>query len=195
MCTVSLLIKHTSYNTEFVTLAVQRTLLSQKCLFLLCKWSSGQLSALFVALALLIKMTLFMWVHFMYFIRTFWKPCTGLHFGLQIRVLGHMTIHWSKTNLVQLMAKKYGSGYGTTHGSSCFKTYSTMLPSRLAWCGSNKKVSLSSLNRRRSGNLRDRLQLYYINGSGFTSRLGVLHFRNSDCLHVSIRWTSFSLLF
>jgi len=33
---------------------------------------------------------------------------------------------------------------------------------------------------------------YHVDGSGFPSRLGALRFRNSDCLHVSIRGTTFS---
>jgi len=35
----------------------------------------------------------------------------------------------------------------------------------------------------------------YANGCRFTSRLGALRFCNSDCLHISIHRTSFSLLF
>jgi len=67
-------------------------------------------------------------------------------------------------------------------------------PSRLAWHGSNKTVSLS-FNQRRSSRLPVRFQVYQINGSGFTSQLDALRFRNSDCLHVSIRGPSFPLLF
>jgi len=62
-------------------------------------------------------------------------------------------------------------------------------PYRLAWRGSNKAVILS-FNRRRSSSLPDRF-----NGWEFASRHGTLHFRNSDCLHVSIRGTGFYLLF
>jgi len=59
-------------------------------------------------------------------------------------------------------------------------------PSRLAWRGSNKVVSLS-FNWHWIGSLRDRFQLYHVDDSGFTSQLGALRFHNSDCLHVSIR--------
>ena len=40
----------------------------------------------------------------------------------------------------------------------------------------------------------DKFQVCHANGCQFSSHLGVFHFRNSDCLHVSIRGTSFSLL-
>jgi len=40
-----------------------------------------------------------------------------------------------------------------------------------------------------------KFQLYHANGCGFASHLGAYSFHNSDCLHVSIRGTSFLLLF
>jgi len=65
---------------------------------------------------------------------------------------------------------------------------------RFTWRDSNKVVSLSS-KRRRSSSTMDRCQVCHANGWGFASQLGTLCFRNSDCLHVSIHGTSFSLLF
>jgi len=67
-------------------------------------------------------------------------------------------------------------------------------PYRLAWSGSNKAVSLS-FNWRRSDSLRDRFQVYHVNGWGFASQPDALRFHNSDCLHVYICGISFSLLF
>ena len=43
--------------------------------------------------------------------------------------------------------------------------------------------------------ITDRFQVCHANGYGFASHLGAVRFCNSDCLHVSIRGTSFSLLF
>jgi len=91
-----------------------------------------------------------------------------------------------------------GSNYETTHGCSCFKTYHlawhttlhdtvqikrSIRPYHLAWHGSNKAVHLS-FNQRWSGNLVNRFQACHVNGWRFTSRLGALHFCNSDCLYV-----------
>jgi len=55
-----------------------------------------------------------------------------------------------------------GSGYGTNHGSSCFITYST-IPYCLAWCSSNKAVSLS-FDWHRSGSPMGRFQVCRANG-------------------------------
>jgi len=64
---------------------------------------------------------------------------------------------------------------------------------RLTWRVSNKVVILS-FKRRRSGGVTVRIQICHVNGWGFASQLGALRFHNnSDCLHVSIRGTSFSL--
>jgi len=61
-------------------------------------------------------------------------------------------------------------------------------PSCLTWCGSHKAVSLS-FNRHWSASLRGRFQVYHVNGSGFTSWLSTLRFRD-NCLHVSICGTT-----
>jgi len=64
----------------------------------------------------------------------------------------------------------------------------------LAWCGLNKAVSLS-LKRCHSGSVANAFQVCCANGFRFTSHLDDLHFRSSDCFHVSIHGISFSLLF
>ena len=67
-------------------------------------------------------------------------------------------------------------------------------PHHLAWSSSNKSVSLS-LKRRHPSRVADTFWVSCANGFQFASRLGDLRFHNSDCLHVSIHGTSFSLLF
>jgi len=65
----------------------------------------------------------------------------------------------------------------------------------LSWHGSNKAGSLP-FKWRCPDSVADVFHVCCANGcSWFASYLGALHFCNSDCLHVSIRGTSFSLLF
>jgi len=64
-------------------------------------------------------------------------------------------------------------------------------PYRIPRRGLNEVVSLL-LNPCRPGSLSVRFQVYYASGCGFASDLvDALRFCNSDCLHASIRGTSF----
>jgi len=65
-------------------------------------------------------------------------------------------------------------------------------PYRIAWHGSNKAVRFKRLSRKQRcpGSVKDVFQVYCDNGFRFASHLGVLRFRNSDWLHISIRGTS-----
>jgi len=58
----------------------------------------------------------------------------------------------------------------------------------------NKAVSLS-LEQRRPDSIMDMSQFCHADGCEFASHLSALRFRNSDCLHISVRGTSLSLLF
>ena len=78
-----------------------------------------------------------------------------------------------------------------------------MPPYHLAWHGLNKAVGLL-LKRQHLGSVADMFYVcnipvadmfHYADGFKLTSHLGTLCFCSSDCLHISIHVTSFTLFF